>query len=105
MKTAKQFLETFNSFTPIDSHDSNVVKFTNGIVVEKSVQENTHFAPYLTYVIRVKVDGKVVSFYGTDSDQCNLDVIVWFSNKTAESFMKEKQEVADAKAKYQKMIG
>ena len=105
MRTAKQFLETFNGFTAIDSDDSNVIKFTNGIVVEKRIQENTHFAPYLTYHIIIKLDGKVVAHYGTETDQCNLDVIVWFSNKTAESFRNEKKEIQNAKDKYQSLIG
>lgn len=107
MKTAKEFLNKFDSFTPIDSNDSDVIKFTNGIVVEKIVQENTHFAPHLTYVLAVKVDGKVVSIWGAESDQCNLDIIKWFSNKTAESFKNEKYEVAKAKiakVKYRNLI-
>jgi hypothetical protein len=105
MKTAKQFLNQFNAFTPTDSHDGNVVKFTNGIVVERRVQENTHFAPYLTYVLIVKVDGKVVSRWGAESDQCNLDIIVWFNNKLTESFRNEKYEIESAKAKYQSLLG
>ncbi len=105
MKTAKQFLDQFNGLTPTDSHDGNVVKFTNGIVVERSVQESTNISPYLTYVLVVKVDGKVVSHWGAESEQGNLDIIVWFNNKLTESFRTERDEVENAKAKYKSLIG
>ena len=88
MNTTAEFLAKFNDVTFTSASNDKVIgHYRNNEVkvsISTKIPESIVFHQMAVQVImRVEVNGKYVMSWGSDSNECNMELVKWF--KTAES--------------------